>query len=222
MQAAAADQQRYTRPVTTSQVVSTVLLLVVAVGWTLSLAHSQETLNAQIPRPPLYDRVHAALPELKHLRWLVHAMPVLLAAIAIWQLPPLLTLNLFTIYAVALLLRGAAFWLTRLPPPRRRCAPYSVGGVYLGGCSDMMYSGHTSLLVLAALFIVTYTGHTGLGVLSVVFAALGILLLLMTRHHYSSDILVGLYICCLAFLAFRLRPRCSNAHTRRFVFVLQF
>ena len=210
------------RPVATRDIVSTLVLLAVAVGWTLSLAHSQETLNVQAPRPPLFDRLHAVLPELHHLRWLVHAMPVILAAIAIWQLPPLLTLNLFTIYAVTLLLRGAAFWLTRLPPPRRRCAPYSVGGVYLGGCSDMMYSGHTSLLVLATLFIVTYTGHTGLSVLAVIFAALGLLLLLMTRHHYSADVLVGLYICCLAFLAFRLRSRCSVPRTCRSLFVLQF
>ena len=215
-------QQQYARSVTTKEVVSTLVLLALAIAWTLSLAHSQESINIQVPRSPLFDRIHAALPELLHLRWLVHAMPVILAAIAIWQLPPLLTLNLLTIYAVALLLRGAAFWLTRMPPPRRSCSPYRVGGIYLGGCSDMMYSGHTSLLVLSTLFIATYSGHVGLSVLAGVFAALGILLLLMTRHHYSADVLIGLYICCLAFLAFRLRPVCSVPRTYRSLFVLQF
>ena len=83
-------------------------------------------------------------------------MPVILAAITIWQLPPLLTLNLFTIYAVTLLLRAA--FSSRACRRRGGAAPVSVGGVYLGRCSDMMYSGHGPL-VLATLFIVTYTGH---------------------------------------------------------------
>ena len=86
----------------------------------------------------------------------------------------------------------------------------------------MMYSGHTSLLVLSALFLAVYGGSTGLAVLAIVFALLGLSLLVMTRHHYSSDILIGLYICCLAFLAFRIRPLCSKPRSPRSVFALQF
>ena len=213
---------RALRPVTTQEVVSTVMILLVGVVWTISLAHSQETINIQSPRPPLFDRLHSTFPEITRLRWLVHVMPPLLALVVVWQLPGLLVCNMFTIYAVALLLRGAAFWLTRVPPPRRACTPYTFGGIYLGGCSDMMYSGHTSLLVLSALFLAVYGGHAGLSVLSVVFAFLGLALLVMTRHHYSSDILVGLYICCLAFLAFRIRPLCSTPLSSKSIFVLQF
>ena len=86
----------------------------------------------------------------------------------------------------------------------------------------MMYSGHTSLLVLSALFLAVYGGSAGLAVLAIIFALLGLALLVMTRHHYSSDILIGLYICCLAFLAFRIRPVCSKPRSTRSVFALQF
>ena len=57
-------QQQYARSVTTKEVVSTLALLALAIAWTLSLAHSQESINIQVPRSPLFDRIHAALPEL--------------------------------------------------------------------------------------------------------------------------------------------------------------
>ena len=214
------SKTQQTQP-TTSEIVSMVILLILAVMLTLWLAHGQEVANIKYPRAPLFDRIHVALPELPKLRWIVHVMPLLLLVAVIATLQPLVTVNMLTIYAVVLLLRSAAFWLTRMPPPRQQCEPYSLGGVYLGGCSDMMYSGHTSMIVLSALFLVTYSDNIGLSIVSVVFALMALMLLLMTRHHYSSDIVIALYICCLAFLAFRIRPICTKPRSENAKIALQ-
>lgn len=171
--------------------------------WTGCLAHQQETAALRAPTSPLPDRLHAKLPRLHGLRWLVHLLPIVMLAIVVVHLPMLLVMRLLQIYALILFLRALSFWVTRVPPPRSPCNPYTVGGIHVGGCSDMMYSGHTSVLVLGTLFLCTYSSSTPIRVGAVLLALLGIFLILSTRHHYSSDVLVGIYISTLAFVALR-------------------
>ena len=190
------------RPITTCNVLFTSLLIMIALVWTIVLANQQEQLNLRMPLPPLVDRGHAMMPRVQNLRWLVHIMPLLLLAGVVWHLPLHLTLNLLNIYGLVLLLRGITFWVTRTPPPRQPCVAYRVRGILLGGCSDMMYSGHTSMIVLSALFLIVY-GTPVMGIAAVVLGLFSLALLLATRHHYTADVLVAIYICTFAFLALR-------------------
>ena len=204
------------RPLQTSEIWSTAAALVLALAWTLALAHKQETLNAAVPRvEPLFDRWHTPLsPPRPGWRPAVHAMPLLLLLLAACRLPALLTANLLTIYALLLLLRGLTFSATRMPPPRPDCEAYRVGSLYLGGCSDMMYSGHTTLLTLSALFLCAYAAPSAwlrAGVTVYFVIALG--LLALTRHHYTSDILVAIFLSVFAFMALRLRHPARHAPT---------
>jgi hypothetical protein len=185
------------------QVYGTVGVVGIALLWTGCLAHQQEKATLAAPPPaPLPDRLHMMLPRFHGIRWVVHLMPVLLMAMVVAQLPLNRTLQLLQIYAVILFLRSFSFWVTRVPPPRLPCIPYSIGSRYLGGCSDMMYSGHTTVLVLSALFLAVYGTSRAVTVGAAVFAVVGILLILCTRHHYSSDVFVAIYISVFAFAAF--------------------
>jgi hypothetical protein len=66
-----------------------------------------------------------------------------------------------------------------------------------------MYSGHTAVLVLSALFLAVYGSSTALAVGAALFAFAGIVLILCTRHHYSADVAVAVYISVFAFAAMR-------------------
>jgi hypothetical protein len=192
------------RSASNCEVGGTFTAVVLALLWTSCLAHQQEKATLQAPpTTPLPDRLHMMLPRLHRVRWIVHLMPVLLLAGVVAQLPLLRTLQLLQIYAVILFLRAFSFWVTRLPPPRTPCNPYTIGTrIHLGGCSDMMYSGHTAVLVLSALFLAVYGKSTAVAVGATLFALAGIVLILCTRHHYSSDVLVAIYISVFAFAAF--------------------
>ena len=205
------------RPLQTSEIWSTAAALVLALAWTLALAHKQETLNAAaVPRvEPLFDRWHTRLsPPRPGWRPAVHAMPLLLLLLAACRLPALLTANLLTIYALLLLLRGLTFSATRMPPPRPDCEAYRVGSLYLGGCSDMMYSGHTTLLTLSALFLCAYAAPSAwLRAGVAVYFVIALALLVLTRHHYTSDILVAIFLSVFAFMALRLRHPARHKST---------
>lgn len=191
------------RSPTTCEVGGTLLAVTVAMLWTGCLAHQQETTALQAtPTTPLPDRIHDLLPRVHGMRWLVHLLPILMLTLVVLYLPMVRVLKLLQIYAIILFLRAFSFWVTRVPPPRTPCNPYSVRNIYLGGCSDMMYSGHTSVLVLGALFLGIY-GSATVGTVALLLALLGIALILCTRHHYTSDVLVALYISVFAFAALR-------------------
>ena len=190
------------RSPTNCEVGGTLVAVTAAMLWTGCLAHQQETAALRHPTSPLPDRLHAALPRLHNLRWLVHLLPIIMLVIVVAHLPMLLVMRLLQIYALILFLRAMSFWVTRVPPPRSPCNPYTVGRIRVGGCSDMMYSGHTSVLVLGALFLGIYGSGT-VGTVALLLALLGIALILCTRHHYSSDVLVAIYISVFAFAALR-------------------
>ena len=191
------------RSPTNCEVGGTLVAVTAAMLWTGCLAHQQETAALRHPTSPLPDRLHAALPRLHNLRWLVHLLPIIMLVIVVAHLPMLLVMRLLQIYALILFLRAMSFWVTRVPPPRSPCNPYTVGRIRVGGCSDMMYSGHTSVLVLGTLFLCVYSSSTPIRVGAVLLALLGIVLILCTRHHYTSDVLVAIYISTLAFAALR-------------------
>ena len=195
------------RKPTNCEVGGTLAAVTAAMLWTACLAHQQESAaKSHATATPLPDRLHAALPRIHGMRWLVHLLPLIMLSLVVAYLPTLAVLRLLQIYALILFLRAISFWVTRVPPPRANCNPYKVRHMYVGGCSDMMYSGHTSVLVLGALFLYTYGTQPALRVAAVLLALGGIFLILCTRHHYSADVLVAIYISALAFAAFRITP----------------
>ena len=162
-----------------------------------------------LPSPPLPDRVHAAIPRVTCARWMVHAIPVVMLVTSSACLGARHTLRLLQIYAALLIVRALAFWSTLLPAPRCDCVPYQLCGVQLGGCSDMMFSGHTTLMMLCWLFLAWYHPGAWWGVPLVAGTAVAfsIALVIATRHHYTTDVVMAVAISTLAFAGFgRDRP----------------
>ena len=189
---------------TANEILWTIVGIVVAIVFTLLLAHQQEGCRVE-EMAPLEDRLHAAIPQVQKARWVVHLLPLVAAILVLVHVPGIHAVRLVQVYALLLALRALTFWVTRLPAPRAGCKPYTMVGVRLGGCSDMMYSGHTTLLVLSTLFILFYGSSTWLKGVIAILAAAGVSLVLLTRHHYTADVMVAIIISTFAFLALRRR-----------------
>lgn len=198
------------RTISASDVGITVGILLFAVCFTIALAHHQECKRCRgiadtggYVERPLYDRAHDVLPCITGLRWLVHVIPIIVFAVTVLSLPMYYTLRLVRLYAILLVLRALVFWVTMVPAPRSGCGPYTVLGIYVGGCSDMMFSGHTILMVLSLLFVIRY-GSCGMCVTYLMGAVVlfGTTLLLLTRHHYTSDVLMGIVVAALASITY--------------------
>jgi len=163
------------------------LLLCCSVAATLVVVHHLETTQpAQHPEQPLDDIW--PFPAIDgDWRWGVHLAPVAAAAAVLPSLRPAQLETMARTLAAVFALRCVTVLSTRVPPPRKDCTPYSIGWLQLGGCHDMMFSGHAAVLTVLA----CYADGTARRALAIGAAVVGIGLMMATRHHYTADIVVG-------------------------------
>ncbi|KAJ1814076.1 hypothetical protein LPJ75_002923 [Coemansia sp. RSA 2598] len=101
-------------------------------------------------------------------------------------------------------IRSVTLSVTTLPPSINTCeitVPQSMWQVIkatpdilagnIGQCTDKIFSGHTSILVISTLFWLRYATHWGFIVYSVVHCTLGIISVLLARYHYTVDVVIG-------------------------------
>lgn len=137
---------------------------------------------------PLLDVVHANTFDLRRLQPYIDFLPILpgLATACLVfardvSLDPIL-------YAVSGVfgLRAICFSVTIFPAPfnKTKHVPKAQGGNH-----DCMYSGHTALMLLFAYVI--WQTFPCLGILLLVYCALGSFLIIVTRAHYTIDVIVA-------------------------------
>lgn len=161
---------------------------------------------------PMYDYGHSLLPDLTSYRNWVHALVAILFLILLIKSPGRLIADMLLLYATLLVLRSLTICMTHVPPPRKRCVPYKVLGYYLGGCSDMMFSGHTAFVALSCLYLVWYSlvQNRWLKGVVILYTVFTIVFIISTRHHYSMDVIVSLYISFFAFFAIKRNVQGGN------------
>lgn len=167
--------------------------------------------QAVLIRPPLRDLLF----EIVYIKGLDHVIVdppyfLLLGFLAIWflidsnRLKILTTLftNVFLVY----LMRGLSILVTLMPPskmPRRKYMPFKSIWLPHGNISNMygdyMFSGHVSS---STVFMLTYWYHIGSVskkrlipsiIITLIWAYICIIIIL-TRFHYTSDVIVALSI----------------------------
>ena len=110
------------------------------------------------------------------------------------------------------LIRVISFSLTVLPPPDPNCKcdweekPKTLlrkvlNLIYQEGCADLIFSGHTSIMLMSTLFIIYYYFPNNLLVkfLLVLFNIFGCMVIIATRLHYSVDVFMATIITTLLF-----------------------
>lgn len=123
-------------------------------------------------------------------------------------------MRFLTTIAAAQTLRMTCFLITGLPGPNYHCRPFSPfynppvtirellfrGDVFFS-CGDLVFSSHTTFIILAGLMYITYGRMPIMKLVSWLYISLFALLVLCARKHYSIDIFMALYVVPLLWVA---------------------
>ena len=147
----------------------------------------------------IFDIAHKYLPDLHDYQWIINLIPLVLV---IWIMCVKETKQILTDSMLMLLLVLVIRALTAastILPKHDKC---TVGSKFWnafqgGGCYDKIFSGHMALVVLLLLNL-RATGHLN----TVQFWGISIveaLTILLTRGHYTVDVVLGFLIAYLVF-----------------------
>lgn len=193
---------------------------------------------------PLVDLGHQITPNLSGIVFTRFADIVVLGAIGLWILFGLLIVprslmgkrlmilrRFFWVLGTVYFIRGFTVWVTLIPRVEHATDGIDTSLNWFVNfllvfiqvdqtASDLIFSGHTALLVTVAWFFSYYIPQSS--GLAWIYASLGMYFILSTRHHYTVDILVAFIITSLIFWVYHLlfddvRARSlKTQHQRRF------
>jgi hypothetical protein len=169
--------------------------------------------------PPLYDRVHNLTPQLDKIYPDVGVALLMGYFVVRWGIPyPNVLINYLWIVSFLFVGRVILLSVTQLPPAIPDCSTKKKGDKLHFKllkdkwiqCLDYMYSGHTLHCVLIALFT-TYLSTNALEKGTIIVATLiEMVLIIGSRIHYTSDVLVATLVSILIFFAW---PGIGNIKT---------
>ncbi|KAJ1937324.1 hypothetical protein FBU59_004787 [Linderina macrospora] len=124
-----------------------------------------------------------------------------------WQAKLVLLRRIAWMMATLYFLRSITISLTTLPPSLRECKPVlpkdthellahipgSMSG-QISACTDKIFSGHTTILVVSFLFWTRYARHWAFIVYSAIHTVVGMISVLAVRYHYSIDVLLAIVL----------------------------
>lgn len=182
-------------------------------------------------REPLHDILISYLPDWTARRsWLPDAFMLPLMALSFLSsvLLPLnrrlkyqgiIVLRRFVFLAsVLFLFRMLTVFLTTVPSPVGQCQPVYVrtgGGPeeyfvllvrmisgQISTCTDNIYSGHTTLIVLSVLLTIHYSGRPLLAIYAFFHGLLALLTIIITRLHYTVDVILAVLLSSFTYLGY--------------------
>ena len=172
-----------------------------------------------INEPPLYDRGHNLIPVLDKIYADIGVIVLLSYFIIRWAIPyPNVLINYLWIASFLFIGRVILLTVTQLPPAVPGCSTvkkedklhFKLFKETWKTCIDYMYSGHALHSVLVALFT-TYLSTNTFEKVIIFFATLiELILIIGSKIHYTSDVLVATLVSILVFFAW---PGIGNIKT---------
>jgi hypothetical protein len=179
---------------------------------------------------PLHDWMFEWIPDWSHIRaWfpdlcLTTMMVTTVVFNMIWvhkkriQYQGLVVFRRFLwILTILYLFRSLTFAVTTVPNPIFNCVPKyanvkdfdsylllirDMASGKVSACTDNIYSGHTSLATLMVFTFWMYSGIWALKIYAVVHGAVIIFSILISRLHYTVDVLIAMFMTSFVFLTF--------------------
>ena len=156
------------------------------------------------PSPPLHDFMHNILPDLSdNVKWRDIILPLVFIPLFLlpWQSSREILFYFIEGFAFLITLKAITIFFTFIPPSNPKCAERK----QLNHCYHQMFSGHNSFVALLCLLYLTYIPHNAnlrfniLRICCMGFMAFYSIFILMTRAHYTVDIIVSYIIVWLMF-----------------------
>lgn len=149
--------------------------------------------NINPQQPPLADLGHKLIPSIDPKHMLICDAILVFMFIVMFTFidSPKVLAEFFRKGSWILFLRSISIMLTDLPQLNTHLC--SVTNSNDSNCSnDYMFSGHTSMTLLIALFVAK--SNTSLCIPMIVLSVIQVLLILSTRMHYSIDVFIAIVL----------------------------
>lgn len=181
----------------------TYLLFIIALLihiYTTYLTHKRIKINKYYARKPLYDIIHNNTNEYSNYSNLVDI------ATLIFIFPIFKSLKndnfepisyFISIFSILMILRSFALLATDIPSCDKNCNPHNLTlyNIFFGHCHDKLFSGHNAITILSIITaykfkLITIQQLTLLIILQLIYAYS----IIITRSHYTVDVLLSYYI----------------------------
>ena len=159
-----------------------------------------DRINNNKTNPKVFDIMHKYLPYFKHSEWITNMMLVLTLIPLIYTNDRNIYFDFVALLIIVNIIRDITINLTILPK-NKECNPKDIGLIYstiAGACYDKIFSGHFAFVLLLSLLYNSYSIISNVPVL-IIWNIINGILILMTRSHYTIDILVSFLVCTLVF-----------------------
>jgi hypothetical protein len=145
----------------------------------------------------VHDFFHEILPDWSEDEWITNII-VLLSIIPMFFTNSSFQLHFISMLIVVYLIRDITINLTILPK-HKNCIKHNKWYQHItGGCYDKIFSGHFSLTYLLTLFYYSYGIITNIPLL-VSWNIVNAFTILLTRSHYTIDIVMAFFVCSFIF-----------------------
>ena len=164
----------------------------------------------------IYDVGHEYLPKLQYeneyenefyneiltyIRHSIAGLPVIIALITLsWKDKTNFVIDLIILYTIRMIANN----LTILPSIRP--CKRTDNKMRIGGCCDLMFSGHTLSCLIASLYIIYYVNDNYTSLL-LVFNLVNQFLILSSRRHYTDDVFLAWFVVLTVFFMRTDNPR---------------
>ena len=150
-----------------------------------SMACTVQSCNSK----PLYDILHANFPNMSKYEKAIDFIPIVIGAavavLAIMSNSNVDIKSLLNVLSYVLILRSITTIVTILPSPI--CGQKKVEAI--GGCHDCIFSGHTSMTLIFCYYMYLHNPYLKWPLL--LYSMIGSFLIIITRSHYTIDVLIA-------------------------------
>jgi hypothetical protein len=146
----------------------------------------------------IYDVAHRYLPDLHQYQFIINIIPIALLIYTLWQPLGLGVLrDTFFMALLVLFIRTLTASSTILPKHEACKVDRGFLTFLNGGCYDKLFSGHIAFVTLLTLNLMRVGSLTTTQFW--VISAVNALLMLITRGHYTADVILGFLIAYLVY-----------------------
>lgn len=162
----------------------------------LSNYHTYNIGTSMACSPPLHDFFHDILPDLsRYVNWRDFLLPLFFIPLIFVVNRGTFVLQLIEGFMYIVTLKAITIFFTFLPPSNPGCAQKK----QVNHCFHQMFSGHNSLVVLLCILYLFHVREKSIKMIFILLTIIYSFFILMTRAHYTVDVIVSYIIVLLMF-----------------------
>lgn len=140
----------------------------------------------------IHDLLHDFLPDLYNYHYIIDLIGLAVIIPAFFYFNDSLTIEFLTKFLIIMFIRAFTVISTVLPKYENCDETFTFRSFFLGGCYDKIFSGHTSFILLLTLIYWREHLINGATLLGINFV--NILAILLTRSHYTVDVILAVFV----------------------------